>query len=1084
MPKLLSRSIRWIIFLLFGLVIVALLSPLSPETRAGIAKIAIEEAREAEGEGAEIEAYFQYRFDQMKDKSGAIPDGALIKALNARESLAQIGITTPHVAGIDSSSWTAVGPGNVGGRIRAILPIDANTVYVAGVAGGIWKTTNCCSTNTTWTALDDFLANLAVVTLIADPTNPNTLYAGTGEGFSNADAVRGAGVFKSTDGGTTWTQLASTNNANWYYVNRLAISPSGTILLAATGSGLWRSTNGGTSWTVHINGPFKDVRFDPTNSNNALAAAYSPYAFYTTNGGTGWTQSAGLPTLSSSGRIELAYAPGNPQVVYAGINQNSGELWKSVNGGQSFTQVNTGLNYMASQGWYDNMVWVDPTNANHVVVAGLDVYRSTDGGTTLTKISAWGRSWGYVDPPSPHADHHAMVSMPGSSTAVINGNDGGLYYTSDITTAGTNPPNYNNGWVYLNNNLGITQFYGLAGNATTGVLYGGTQDNGTVVYTPGNGANAWQFSRGGDGGASVADPTDPNYFYGEYIYAKVYRSSNGGASGDYIYGEYYDGTQWTCRAAPYRIDDACNSQASFIAPFVLDPNNANRLLVGGRSLWVTNDARTPHIWNHPTAGPQWAAIKPAIGTTNMTAVAVAPGNSNIIWVGYANGRIDMTTDGGSNWTQVDSNIGVNHPGTRVSRLAIDQNDNSVVYATFTGFGPNRVWRTADGGTSWTSISNNLPQAPIYAIAINPTNSEWLYVGTEVGIFASTDTGATWNVPPGPINGDGPANVATFDLQWLGGDNSTGTNTLLAATHGRGAFYVDTGIIWDGGGVDNNWSTAANWTRDVVPTANDRVIFNTTSTKNSIIDAGFAGVVSDVLIQTGYTGVITVSRSLQVSNTYVQFDGTVVVADPALALLTVGRSITHEGGVLQQSRTVGIGATVPFLQIEDGSSGIVYRGVELTTDALTNLGTVTVRIQAADYAGGRYCTDTGNSSPVYADRCYSITAGTNGPALVRLWALNSIPEANLSVYHGAGGWTELVASRTTGNDSGEYSYAEGNTPGFSAFLLGRAGSTPTAIALQGLGHTFRQPLLWLGAALLLVLVTLVAMRLRPRTKLTT
>jgi hypothetical protein len=1084
MSKLLSRSIWWIIFLLSGLGIVALLSPLPPETRAGIAKVAIEEAHEAAGEGAEIEAYFQYRFDQMKDKSGTVPDGALIKALNARESLAQIGITTPHVAGIDSSSWTAVGPGNVGGRIRAILPIDANTVYVAGVAGGIWKTTNCCTTATTWTALDDFLANLAVVTLIADPTNPDILYAGTGEGFSNADAVRGAGVFKSTDGGTTWTQLASTNNSSWYYVNRLAISPDGATLLAATGAGVYRSVDGGVTWSQRLgfSAGFKDVRFDPTDSTKAITSARAQYTYYSTNGGLNWTVATGLPATTA--RVELAYAPSNPLVVYAGVNQNSGELWKSTDGGQSYVQMNTGTSYMSGQGWYNNMIWVDPTNANHVVVAGLDVYRSTDGGTTLTKISAWARSWGYVDPPSPHADHHIIVSVPpGSGTAVINGNDGGLYYTSDINTAGNNPPNYNNGWVYLNNNLGITQFYGLAGNATSGVLYGGTQDNGTVVYSPVNGANAWDYSDGGDGGAAVADPTDPNYFYGEYIYAQVYRSSNGGVSGDYIYGEYWNGSQWTCRAAPYRLDDACNSLASFIAPFVLDPNNADRLVVGARSLWVTNDAKTPYVWNSPTGGPQWTAIKPSIGAVNITAVAVAPGNSDIIWVGYANGRIDMTIDGGNNWAQVDTNIGVNHPGTRVGRLAIDQNDNNVIYAGFTGFGANRVWRTANGGVSWTNITNNLPQAPVYALAINPTNSDWLYVGTEVGIFASTDTGATWNVPPGPINGDGPANVATFDLQWLGGDNSTGTNTLLAATHGRGAFSVDTGIVWDGGGADNNWSTAANWSRDVVPTANDRVIFNTTSTKHSLIDAGFAGVVSDVLIQPGYTGVITATRSWQVSNTYVQFDGTVVVADPTVALLTVGREVVHEGGELKQSRAVGAGVTVPFLQIEDGIGNVRYRGVELTTDALTDLGVVTVTIQAADYNAGRYCTDTGSSSPVYADRCYNITAATNGPALVRLWALNSalnaIPEANLSVYHGAGGWTELVANRVAGNDGGDYSYAEGQTPGFSAFLLAQAGNTPTVITLQGFGHSLRQPVVWLGLLLLLVGVTIGVVRMRPR-----
>ena len=652
MSKLFSPFNRRILFFLIlitayiGLVVVKL--PAFDSIWVANADILEEEENEPG-----IGEYFQYRADQMKNKNGIIPDGALIEALELRELMESEGLMNPpgNAAGIDKLSWNQVGPGNVGGRIRTILPLSDTTVLIGSVSGGLWKTTNCCSLDTTWSPINDFMANLSISSLIIDPTDTNVLYAGTGEIFS-ADGMRGAGVFKSIDGGDTWTQLSSTNNSNWYYVSRLAISPDGVNLLAATSTGIYHSTNDGITWTQRINGSWRDVKFDPTDSRYAVAGGRG-FSWYTTNGGASgsWSAATGLPP---SGRIELAYAPSSPSIVYASVDQNSGDLYKSVDGGHSYTLVNTGMNYLGTQGFYDNMIWVNPSDANNIVVGGIDMYQSTDGGVTLSRISKWSKSWGYVDPPSPHADHHVMVSLPGSSTAVLNGNDGGIYYTNNILTAGNTPPNYNNGWVYLNNTLGITQFYGVSGNRN-GVIYGGTQDNGVLTYIPG-GDNSWTFANGGDGGKSAADPTDPNFLYNEYIYGAVNRSSDGGLTSEDIYGTYWNGTTWTCRAAPYSIDDACNGVGNFIAPILLDPNNANRLFVGGLSLWVTNDAKTPYDVYSPTGGPQWAIFKPEIAGTVISSIAVAPSNSDIVWVGYKNNRIELTTNGGATWTQVNTNI--------------------------------------------------------------------------------------------------------------------------------------------------------------------------------------------------------------------------------------------------------------------------------------------------------------------------------------------------------------------------------------------------------------------------------------------
>ena len=298
-------------------------------------------------------------------------------------------------------------------------------------------------------------------------------------------------------------------------------------------------------------------------------------------------------------------------------------------------------------------------------------------------------------------------------------------------------------------------------------------------------------------------------------------------------------------------------------------------------------------------------------------------------------------------------------------------------------------------------------------------------------------------------------------------------TFSAADVTKDAGFIP-GVVWDGEGADNNWSTAANWVGDVVPTATDRVVFNTTSIKNAVVDAGFAGTVSSILVESGYTGVITMQRALQVSDNYRQYGGTFVVANPSIALLSVGGTLIHDGGILQQSQTVGVGSAVHLLQIEDGSSNIKYRGVDLTTDALTDLGLVTVAIEAIDLASGQYCTNTGGISPTYADRCFTITPANNGPALVRLWALtselNGIPQANLSVYRSSSGWTELLTNRAAGNDGGAYSYAEGSTPGFSDFLLGQTGISPTAITVQSLYRSLNQPVLALLVMALLCLAT--------------
>ena len=687
--------------------------------------------------------------------------------------------TQGRAAGVNNLSWTSIGPGNVGGRIRAMVidPVNPLIMYVGGVTGGMWKTTNG---GASWFALSDFMANLAIHSLVMDPVDRTILYAGTGEEF------RGAGVFKSTDSGATWAQIASTANSDFYYVRRMVIArPAGvSTLIVATDTGLFVSTNAGVSWTKRITGSLMDVEVDPNNQSNLSASGYGSLA-YSTNGGTSWTIST---PFGGTGRVELAYATSTSGTIYASVNNNDGELWKSTNGGVAWTKK---IAASLAQGDYDNTIWVDPANANAVVWGGVDLYKTSDGGTTKTQYSEWWR-W----PLSPHADNHLIVAHPSfngtTNKTIFVANDGGVWKAADYSTATTT-----SGWQELNNSLGITQFYAGVGSAAVGRITGGTQDNGTQEFNKLTGSEAWRMTTSGDGGFSAADDT---YWYGEYIYLQGLCRATWDGSCTNINGSrnvYDAGTGWTTvwKGAPYEISDAKNKTANFIAPFILDPNNTSTMIAGGRSVWRTANVREP-LTN--TTGPTWKAIKPAVACadayacyiTNISALAVQPSNSAVIYVG-TNGdgsatyqsKLYKTTNATATtptWTLIDTGL----PDRTITRIVVDPTTTTTVYAVFGGYESGNVWRSTNGGTSWAirdgSASLNLPDVPVYSMAIHPTNSNWLYVGTALGVFTSEDAGVTWQA-----SNDGPVNTAVYDLQWMG-------SKLIAATHGRGMFTANVG----------------------------------------------------------------------------------------------------------------------------------------------------------------------------------------------------------------------------------------------------------------------------------------------------
>jgi len=740
----------------------------------------------------------------QNDEDGSIPVHAVATALDQLDSTRTRSLRRQRVAGLPtgdrvlprkliakerlggleprSEGWVSLGPGNVGGRTRALVihPAQPQRLWAGSSGGGVWRSNDG---GTSWEPVDDFMANLAIPCLAMDPTDPRVIYAGTGEGFTTRHALYGEGIFRTTDG-VYWQRLPATTGADFRWINRLALSADGAVLLVATPDGILRSSDPERlSFESVLEAGIGDVVCHPEDPSRAIAGSLRRGEVFTTgDGGRSWRRARHDEPWS--GRVELTYAAADPGIVYASVDLGQGQIWRSTDGGRSFerrptlTHDGSPTHYLGDQGWYGNTIWAgDPSDGDFVIVGGIDLWRSRDGGATLEDISTW---W---EPASAHADHHTIVAHPHydgeTCRAVYFGNDGGIYFTEDAGAVGSDPePPRKSGWHKLVNNYGVTQFYGAAGNPETGVILAGAQDNGTVRFTPEGGAQSWTTVLGGDGGHCAADPSDADVFYGEYIFLNIHRSTDGGETAEFISGQHWDGKQWAWKPIPYRISDAMNNQALFIAPFVLDPNRPETLLAGGVSLWRTDDAKAP---NTDETGPSWQAIKSGTGAP-ISAIAVARGDSDLIWVAHTNGRVYKTASGTTDepiWQRID------HRGRRAlrgcryaTRVVIDPREHDVVYVTYGGYARGNIWKTKDGGESWRNLGWALPAAPAHSLEIHPRRPNYLYAGTEVGLFASEDGGISWSA-----TNEGPTNCSVDHLFWMG-------EVLHCATHGRGMFCID------------------------------------------------------------------------------------------------------------------------------------------------------------------------------------------------------------------------------------------------------------------------------------------------------
>ena len=695
-----------------------------------------------------------YWYGARVSANGQWPHDAMMVAKSQRDQMIQ-----SDGGGVSAASWNWIGPGNVGGRLRAILihPTNPSVMWVGSVGGGIWRTTTA---GASWAPMDDFMASIGVNSMALDPVNPDHLYAGTGEGFfntglpgsSNNAFRRGAGIFKSQDAGTTWERLPSTETSAFYFVNRIAICPTNRdLILVATNDGIFRSVNRGSTFTLVQTGKTYDLQFHPTDPLKAVAGRSNGVTMRTADGGLSWLSSTG----STGQRVEVRYYRSNPEIVYSAISSNGRiRVYRSDNGGATFV-LRTSGNGASTYVNYNTGFWVDPTNSQRMILGGVNLYRSLDGGVTLNSAYS-----------NVHPDHHAIVEHPNfdgvANKTVFFGHDGGISRATDFLTNTT---------VDLNNNLGVTQFYGGAMNNTSGVMVAGAQDNGSQRYS-GN-VQGWVHVLGGDGISCAADQTDPNFFYASFQHGAIQRSSNAGVS-------------FNSSVSP---PGSGGDDFNFATYYMLDPNLQTRMYVCGARLYRADNVKT--------GTPTWIVAKEvitdfgggdpprdhfeAVPPRNISTVAVAEGNANLVWVGYNNGQVwktDNALSGTPTWERVDDVEPL--PGRFVSKIVIDKDNHSRVFVAFMGWESNNVWRTTDAGTSWDEITgtlpHKLPSAPVGAFAQHRTKPNWLYAGTDVGMFTSSDGGATWSTYT-----DGPGTVPMAELAWRN------NNTLLAITHGRGVW---------------------------------------------------------------------------------------------------------------------------------------------------------------------------------------------------------------------------------------------------------------------------------------------------------
>lgn len=712
---------------------------------------------------------------------------------------------------VDSETISGLGARNIGsaamsGRVAALDAVREGkrlTIYVGAASGGVWKSVNG---GTTYKPVFDKQPVQSIGAVAIDPRNPQTIWVGTGEGWTRNSTSLGDGVYKSTDGGDNWTNMGLRDSER---IGKIVIDPSdsnvvyvcalGTLWNDSDQRGLFKTTDGGKTWAKILKGPnlstgCSTLALDPKQPKTLYAglwdfrrtgwnfrsggdgpeAASGSGLFKSTDGGAHWTkldaQSAkGLP-VQPWGRVAVAVAPSKPNVVYAFIEAvpPKNGLYRSDDGGHTWEALDRSQSMVWRPFYFANLI-VDPTDENKIYKAGGSLIASTDGGRSFSNIAG-----------GAHGDFHDVWIDPKNTDHLITGDDGGVWYSYDG----------GNKW-WKGDNLPISQFYHVSVDMDRPYrVYGGLQDNSSWVgassYPGGITNHQWENMMGGDGFWMFADPTDPDYLYAESQGGEITR--------------VHRKTHETRPIKPLPRYQEGKLRFNWNAPLHLSPTRKGTIYIGAQFLFRSRDR-----------GQTWERISPDLTTndpqkqkqeesggvtidnsvaemhTTIYAIAESPRDANVIWVGTDDGNVQLSRDGGKSWSNLVGNIKGLADHAWVSSIDPSHFDPGTAYATFDRhrFGDMKpyVYKTADFGKTWKPLSAEGSQVRGYAHVIKEdlVNRELLFLGTEFGLWVSLDGGAQWVQFKG---GEFP-NVPVMDLAIHPRDHD-----LVIATHGRGIWIVD------------------------------------------------------------------------------------------------------------------------------------------------------------------------------------------------------------------------------------------------------------------------------------------------------
>jgi hypothetical protein len=635
------------------------------------------------------------------------------------------------------AAWFNLGPANFSGRILALTfdPVDPSIVYAGSAGGGLWRSTIDASS---WEPLTDNIPSLAVSGVAIHPTQPNVIVIATGElPGSITGGISGVGILRSEDGGATWltTSLTHTRNEGHGF-HLVEVGPNGTFLAGAI-DGLWRSSDNGATWDQVIVGEdHHDVKWKPGDPNTVYTvqgggAVGNGVKISTDDGLTFAFAGTGQPSASLIGKSKIAVTPDDPEYVYVifedkpGVNTTG--IYRSTDGGASWSARNTSTNVGGVQGWFNLSIAADPNDRDRVVTGGVRLFRSTDGATTFFVIAQ-----GVV-----HVDHHDARYRPGSPDQLWVATDGGVFLTTDDGDT----------WADRNNGLSTFQFYDICvAQSDPTRLAGGTQDNGTDIRP--SGSNHWNDGLPDDGMVCVIDPFDADVIVGEMQFGQLRKSTNGGVT-------------WVS------IENGIPPGAgSWYTP--LDLNRSNP-----QELYTMRSSSGQGTWRTSNGGDSWVRVN----TIPAKSISISPVNGDVVWILEDGAK--YTIDDGVNW-----NDAAPFPFATGSefRILADPADSASAFVTFAGYteGVARVARTSDFGATWQDVTGNLPSISVRAIAADPLAPEHWFVGTDLGVWATTNAGFHW----GPYS-VGLPNTVVWDLEI-----QEASRTLVAGTHGRGAWTVE------------------------------------------------------------------------------------------------------------------------------------------------------------------------------------------------------------------------------------------------------------------------------------------------------